>query len=71
MYITTNPDAPSNLECAQEIFEEAVRLAKSHQKRTVTVPWVPARLTSAVIRETCCQLANVLIAELESGREVE
>jgi hypothetical protein len=65
--IMAHPDAPSNVECAHELFLEAVKLAKSHVKRTVTVPWVPARLTSAVIREVCGQLADVLINELKSG----
>ena len=59
-----HPDNPTNLEVFHEEIEEAIRLAKSGQRRTETAPWVPPRLTTAVIRETMMRATELLLAEL-------
>lgn len=59
----THPDNPTNLEAAGEVFREAVDLAKRRAKRVQRAPRLEPRLGSAVIRDLCCEIADLLIAE--------
>lgn len=59
----THPDNPTNLEAAAEAFQDAILLAKSRVKRVTLPPWEEPRLGSAVIRDLCGEIAQLLIDE--------
>ena len=58
-----HPDNPTNLEAFHEEIADAIRLAKSGQKRT-RMSCGQARLTIAVIRETMERATDLLHDEL-------